>query len=44
MEVLPEASFFLKTTLGSESVAGEGLTISLWKGTVPQTQGEAPDP
>ncbi|CAL8362419.1 unnamed protein product [Lota lota] len=44
MEVQADASFFLKTTLGSESVAGEGLTLDLWRGAVPETQGEPPDP
>ena len=44
MEVPPGASFSVKTTLGSETVAGEGLTLSMWKGTVPKTQGEAPEP
>ncbi|XP_056449550.1 ependymin-like [Gadus chalcogrammus] len=39
MEVPPSASFSVKTTLGSETVAGEGLTLSMWKGTVPKTQG-----
>ncbi|CAL8281426.1 unnamed protein product [Arctogadus glacialis] len=39
MEVPADARFSVKTTLGSETVAGEGLTLSMWKGTVPKTQG-----
>ncbi|KAG7282681.1 hypothetical protein CRUP_017607 [Coryphaenoides rupestris] len=37
MDVPPNATFLLKTTIGSGSVPGEGLTVSVWVGSIPET-------